>query len=177
MATDVMGQGFWKPLRLAAWGGAAGLILLPLLAMQLTTQVDWEASDYRFAVGLVVGLGLAFEFAARRTGKRAYRAGIGIALAAGLLLAWINLAVGIIGSENNPANYIYFAVIGVAVAGAVLARLRPAGMAVAMAAAAVAQVLAAIYAVVAGFGFTGPITIFFAGLWLISAWLFHKAKA
>ena len=37
------------------------------------------------------------------------------------------------------------------------------------------ELLVALIALVAGFGFTGPITVFFAGLWLASAWLFEKA--
>lgn len=56
-----------------------------------------------------------------------------------------------------------------------LARFRPMGMSRAMVAAAIAQGLAFAIALVAGLGFTGPITIFFAALWLISAWLFREA--
>ena len=62
-----------------------------------------------------------------------------------------------------------------AAVGALLARFRPAGMALAMVAAAVAQILAFAFALAAGLGFTGPITVFFAALWLISASLFRKA--
>lgn len=56
-----------------------------------------------------------------------------------------------------------------------LARFCPMGMSRAMVAAAVAQALAFAVALVAGLGFTGPITIFFAAFWLTSAWLFRKA--
>jgi hypothetical protein len=48
-------------------------------------------------------------------------------------------------------------------------------MAVAMAVAAGGQVLVAVIALGGGFGFTGPITVFFGGLWLAAAWLFRKA--
>jgi hypothetical protein len=48
-------------------------------------------------------------------------------------------------------------------------------MAIALVATAVAQVTVAIVALVAGYGFTGPLTVFFTGLWLASAWLFRKA--
>ena len=44
-----------------------------------------------------------------------------------------------------------------------------------MAATSVAQALAFVIALIAGLGFTGPITVFFAALWLIAAWLFRKA--
>jgi len=172
-----MQQSGWtaKRVRMIAWGGAAALILLPLVAMRFTSEVDWSNADFLFAIGLVGGVGLTFELALRLNANRAYRGSVGIALAAAFLLTWINLAVGIIGNEDNPFNLLYFAVIGVAALGAVAARLQAGGMAVAMAAAAVAQVAVAVIALAGGFGFTGPITIFFAGLWLASAFLFHTA--
>jgi hypothetical protein len=48
-------------------------------------------------------------------------------------------------------------------------------MARAMVATALAQALVFAAALIAGLGFTGPITVFFAALWLTSAWLFRKA--
>ena len=43
-----------------------------------------------------------YELAAWMTGNRAYRAAVGVAVAAAFLLVWINLAVGIIGTETTP---------------------------------------------------------------------------
>ena len=170
-------QSGWSAARVraVAWGGAAALILLPLVAMRLTSDVNWDAADFLFAIGLVGGVGLMFELALRMSPTRSYRAGVGVALAAAFLLTWINLAVGIIGNEENPFNLLYFAVMGVAAIGTVAARFRASGMAVAMAAAAAAQVAVAVVALAGGLGFTGPITVFFGGLWLISAFLFRKA--
>ncbi len=59
----------------------------------------------------------------------AYRAAVGVALAAVLLLFWVNGAVGIIGNENNPANLMYGGVLVVGIIGALITRLRPHGMA------------------------------------------------
>jgi hypothetical protein len=162
-------------VRAVAWGGAAALILLPLVAMRFTSEVDWDAADFLLAIGLFGGVGLMFELAVRMSPSRSYRAGVAVALAAAFLLTWINLAVGIIGNEENPFNLLYFAVIAVAALGAVAARFRAGGMAVAMAVAAGGQVLVAVIALAGGFGFTGPITVFFGGLWLAAAWLFRKA--
>ncbi len=50
-------------------------------------------------------------------------------------------------------------------------------MARAMVAAAIAQVLVFVFALVGGLGFTGPITVFFTALWLIAGWLFRKAAS
>jgi hypothetical protein len=150
-------------------------MLLPVLAMRVTDEVARDPGDFMFLGILLVGVGVAYELAARVTDRSAYRAAVGIALAAGFLHIWINLAVGFIGSEDNNANWIYGGVLAVAVAGAVVARFRALGMARAMVATAIAQALAFVLALVAGLGFTGPITMFFAALWLISAWLFRKA--
>lgn len=119
---------------------------------------------------------------ARTMGGGAYRAAIGVALATGLLLIWSNLALGLIGSEDNPANRMYAGVLAVALVGAIVARFRPAGMARAMTATAAAQALVAAIALTAPVS-TGPVwpedvimlTGFFAALWLLSAWLFRKA--
>ena len=169
--------------RRAAWGGAAALLLLPLLAMQVTDAVAWDLADFAFAGALIVGVGMAYELAARRTGDRAYRAAVAVALAAGVLLVWVNAAVGIIGSEDNPANRLHAGVLAVAILGAIIARFRPAGMARVMGATALAQVAVAATVLGTGFGLGGPISRLdvviatggVAALWLISAGLFRKA--
>jgi hypothetical protein len=143
--------------------------------MQVTDEVDWDGFDFAVAGALVLGVGVAYELAARTTASRAYRAAVGVALTAAFILIWANLAVGIIGSEDNPANLMYAGVLTVGILGALVARFRPGGMARAMAATALAQVFVAVIALVAGLGFTGPVTVFFGGLWLLSAWLFRKA--
>ena len=117
------------------------------------------------------------------TGNIAYRAAVGVAVAAAFILVWMNLAVGIIGTEDNPANLMYGGVLAVGIIGAVIARFQPDGMARALVATALAQALVAVIALIAGLGSTGPswpwsiviLTGFFAALWLISAWLFRKA--
>lgn len=150
-------------------------MLVPVLAMRANDEIATDPGDFIFLGVLLVGVGAVYELAAKMRGRGAYRAGVGVALAAAFLHAWIILAVGIIGSEENPANWIYGGALAVAVIGAVLARFRPRGMARAMVASAVAQVLVFVFALVGGLGFTGPITVFFAALWLASAWLFRKA--
>lgn len=125
----------------------------------------------------------ACELAARMTGSNAYRAAVGVAVAAAFILVWMNLAVGVIGSEEDPANLMYGGVLAVAIVGALLARFQPVGMARALSATALAQALVGAIALAAGLGSTAPsfpeaivfLTGFFAALWLLSAWLFRKA--
>lgn len=173
------GGGRW---RMAAWGGAAALLLLPLGAMQVTDQVAWTPSDFALAGALLGGAGLVFELAARMTGGGAQRAALGVAVGTAVLLVWANGAVGLIGSEDDPANRMYGGVLAVGLVGALLARLRPWGMARAMAATALAQGLVAGIALGAGLGgpASPPVEVLgvnglFAALWLLSAALFRRA--
>ena len=169
--------------RIAGWGSAAALLLLPALAMQLTDEVNWDETDFAVFGAMLASVGLAFEFLARKTGSNAYRTAVGVALAAAFILVWMNLAVGIIGTEDNPANLMFGGVLAVGIIGAVIARFQPDGMAHALFATALAQTLVAAIALIARMhqspvspaieilGLTG----FFAALWLTSAWLFRKA--
>jgi hypothetical protein len=161
--------------RLAAWCVAALLLLLPLVAMQFTDEVNWSLADFVLFGGLLAGVGGAFELAVRTTRNAAYRAAVGVALAAAFLLVWANGAVGIIGSEDNPANAMFGGVLAVGIVGAALARFRPRGMARALVATALAQATVAVIAAVAGLGHIFVATGFFGALWLASAWLFRRA--
>ncbi len=165
-----------NPCRLAVWGTAAGLLLLPAIAMQLGAEgVHWTASDF-VVMGLLLGsCCAAYEVATRMSGNTAYRLGFAIAILLGLLLVWINLAVGIIGGEGNPANLVFAGVLLVGAVGALLARLRAAGMARAMVATGIAQMVAGGYALVLGSMEGGILSAFFAALWLASAALFRRA--
>ena len=163
----------------------AFILLLPLLAMQLTDEVVWDLADFAVAGVLLFGAGLTYELIARKAGPIAHRAAVGVAVAAALLLVWINLAVGIIGNEGNPANLMYIGVLVVGIIGALIARFQPHGMARALFATALAQMLVAVIALAARLGTSGPVwprdvliaTGFFATLWLGSALLFRRASA
>jgi hypothetical protein len=161
--------------RIAVWGTAALILLLPLLAMQFTEEVAWDLADFAiFGAMLFVACG-TYELAARVTGNTAYRAAVGVALAAAFILVWMNLAVGIIGNEDNPANLMYGGVLAVGIMGAIIARFQPHGMARALVGTALAQALVAVIALIAGLGYTLILTGFFVALWLTSARLFRKA--
>lgn len=86
------GGGRW---RLALWGGIAAVLLAPLVAMQFTAEVAWDAFDFAFAGVLLIGAGALFELAAWKAKRPAARLAIGAALAAVVLLVWAEGAVGI----------------------------------------------------------------------------------
>jgi hypothetical protein len=158
------------------------MLLLPLVAMQVTDQVNWNVADFLFAAALIGGTGVAYEVTVRMTANNAYRAGIGVALAAAFILIWINLAVGIIGREDDPANLMYGGVLALGLIGAAIVRFRARGMVLALAAMAIAQTFVAAVALITGLGYPAspPLELlllngFFAALWLTSAWLMRKA--
>src|SRR5688500_13320264 len=49
------------------------ILLLPLLAMRFTNEVNWTPFDFVVAGALLLGAGLAYEFLARRGGTRGFR--------------------------------------------------------------------------------------------------------
>lgn len=161
--------------RMARWGTAALVLLLPLVAMQFTDEVAWDLTDFVVFGAMLAGACGTYELAARVTGNGAYRAAAGVALATAFLLVWINLAVGIIGNEGNPANLMFGGVLAVGILGAVVARFQPHGMARALVATALAQALVAVIALIEGFGHASILTGCFVALWLTSALLFRKA--
>ncbi|HVL78150.1 MAG TPA: hypothetical protein VM346_02575 [Sphingomicrobium sp.] len=163
-----------RSIRPLAWGGTAALVLLPLLAIKAIDPAAWELADLPFALIMIAAVGIAFELAIRLPSRWAWRAGAAGALATAFLLTWGNLAVGFAGSEDNEINIILFAVPLVALAGSALAGFRASGIALALAAAAAAQMVVGLVLLFAGF-FTGPLTVAFTGLWLASAWLFRRA--
>lgn len=161
--------------RLAVWGTAALLLLVPWVAMQFTEEVAWDLADFTLIGAMLFVACGTYELTARVTGNTAYRAAVGVALAAAFTLVWLNLAVGIIGSEENPANWMYGGVLAVGLMGAILARFQPHGMARALVGMALAQALVAVIALIAGWGNALILTGIFVALWLTSARLFRKA--
>lgn len=162
------------PWRVLGWGAAAALLLLPLVAMQFTNEVNWTMGDFIFAAILFGSVGLGFELIVRASDSLAYRAGAALAVIGAFLTIWVNGAVGMIGSEDNPYNLMFGGVLMIALIGSVVARFRPAGMAAAMLAASIAQ------AVLSGLGFSTDVrgamfSMAFAGLWLLAAALFRNA--
>lgn len=173
-AQDAMG---WRPnpWRRVVWGTAAFLLLLPLVAMQFTEEVNWGEVDFIVFGAILIAACGAYELATRLSGNSTYRAAFGLAVAAAFILVWIILAVGIIESENNAADLMFGGVFVVGIIGALIARFQPRGMARALMAMALAQALVCVVALVLGSVQGVALSGFFAALWLGSAWLFRKA--
>ncbi len=154
----------------------AFILLLPLLVMQFTDEMDWDLVDFAVAGALLFGAGLTYELIAGKIGNITYRIAIGLAVVTALILIWVNLAVGIIGTEDNPVNLMYVGVLAVGIIGSLSAGFRPYGMALAMFATAFAQILVGVIALIAELGPSLTIDLLFSLLWVGAALLFLHAR-
>jgi hypothetical protein len=104
-------------------------------------------------------------------GNSAYRVGVGIAIAAALLLLWMQ---GALATEDDSPGLIFFGVLLVGIIGVGIARFQPQGMACAT---ALAQALVAVIAMMAWKQYLEILILngFFITLWVGSALLFRKA--
>ncbi len=127
-------------------GITLSLLLIPLVAMQFTDEVVWSLSDFVLAGILLFGTGFSYLLIIRTVVSNTYKIATGIALASGLFLIWTNLAVGLIGSENNPENHLYFGVILIGIIGVVLSRFKARGMMITLFAMAASMIVVGIIA-------------------------------
>ncbi|CAN5434485.1 hypothetical protein BH23BAC3_BH23BAC3_02280 [soil metagenome] len=157
------------------------LLMIPLIAMKFTSEVNWDITDFTVAGTLLFGTGLAYTLTTRKSSDIAYRFAVGFALFSVLFLIWTNLAVGIIGSENNPANKMYFLVPVVGIISVIIAKFRHQGMEWAMIAMVLAMAVIIVIALSTGMH-TYPrssmfkviaVNGFFMVLFTISALLFR----
>ena len=76
-----------------------GLLTIPLIAMQFTSDVNWTLFDFMVAGVLLFSTGLTIELLFRTVRSRRYRLLLcGVVLAV-LFLVWAELAVGIFGTR------------------------------------------------------------------------------
>lgn len=176
-----------KSIRLKIWYAAfatAVILAAPLIAMQFTDEVNWSLFDFIVMGIMLFGTGLTYVLISNTSESTAYRIAVAVSVTAILLLVWINLAVGIIGSEGNPANLLYIGVIAACIIGAGFSRLQPLGMSLTMVITAFIQMLIPVIAFIIwrtsldespGIAGIFVINAFFAVLFIISALLFRKA--
>ena len=161
----------WRPIM---WGGFAALVALPALAMLAGGDVNWGPEDFAFAILLFSLLGGGIELAMRSKRIGAYRWASILALGLGFVTVWINLAVGIVGNEDNPLNADYIYVLGIPIVGSLVARFKPDGMALTMVATAAAHLVIAGIAHAAGYNIW-PFAMIFGFLHLVAAYLYRTA--
>lgn len=168
-----------RPLRWrwALWGGAAGLLALPAIAMRYTDEVQWDLADFVFMGALLAIVCGLIELGARLSGHWAYRLGFAIAAVTGFMTIWVNLAVGMIGGEGNPENLMFAGVLLIAALAALLARFRASGMARAMFATAGAMAATVVYAATTGHARPAVLMTAWVVAWVFAGVLFRIAAS
>jgi hypothetical protein len=162
--------------RIIGWGSAVALILTPLVAMQFTNEVNWDETDFIFAAVIFGIVGGLIELAVRASANWYFRIGAVFAVLAGFMVVWSNLAVGMIGNEDNPANLWFGAVLLIAIIGVIFARYHKLSLAITMLAAGIMQAAIGLFAGVLGPDLRGGIfAIVLASVWLVSSALFYAA--
>jgi hypothetical protein len=117
-----------------------------------------------------------------KTSRTYYRLAVGVALGTLLFLAFGIGALGIIGPGGRP-DLMYAGPVAVGIVGALLARFRSRGMALALGATAAATIVVAVVAIADGLHRTEGASVLeivglsgmYAALFAVSAWLFRRA--
>ena len=175
-----------KKTRFIVWTIVTALMLTLLAATQFTKEVQWNEVIAYCIILLIAGS--AYElWQWLKTRSNTYRLAFGVGFTGLFFLGWVSGAVGIIGSENNSANLLYWAVPAVLLIGSLLSRLKPHGMAYTLLTTAVVQILVPFFALLVWpaqttWGEAGVIGVFifnsfFAVLFVASALLFWRAKS
>jgi hypothetical protein len=107
--------------------GALAALMVPLVASRVVEGWHWGAGSFVFVYVLFFATGMAYALIARKMGAWSYKAGVGVALAAGFALGWSNMVH--VADSENPANLWYYSVLAVGAVGAWLARLEARGLA------------------------------------------------
>lgn len=159
----------------------AAILLVPFIAMQFSSEVNWGIFDFLIMGALVFCAGLAVKFITQKSTDWVYRVAVALSIGTTFILIWANLGVGLIGAGANLANLLYIGVIAVVVVGSIISKFKAAGMAKTMYFTAFSLVVLATIALITGMqnlpnssvteilGVNG----FFAMLYLISAVLFR----
>ena len=74
------------------------LLLIPFIAMQFTSQVNWSPFDFLVMGVLLLSTGLICELILRKIKKTRHRIVLCFAILLILFLVWAELAVGIFGT-------------------------------------------------------------------------------
>ncbi len=75
-----------------------GILLIPLIAMAFTNEVDWKLSDFVIIGILLFGASLTVELIMRNVKKQRNRILFSVLTLMILLLIWAELAVGVFGT-------------------------------------------------------------------------------
>jgi hypothetical protein len=103
------------------------MLMVPLVASRMVEGWDWPPGAFVRVYVLFFVTGIVFALVARRMEVWSYKAGVGLALAAGFALGWSTMVQ--VADSGHPERLWYHSVLVVGAVGACLARLRARGLA------------------------------------------------
>lgn len=171
--------------RFIIWGTITTLIIMIILTKQFISEIQWnETIAY---IVIILAIACIYElYKWLKTHNRSYRIAFSIGTLGALLIIRVNGAVGIIGSEDNPANLMYWAVLFTIILGSLISTFKPRWMALTLFATAIVQILVPVFALFiwpaqTSWGEAGVIGVLvfnsvFAGIFIISALFFQRAR-
>ncbi len=173
MQNRLLGNGW----RIAGWSAAAALLVLPAIAMQFNDEVNWTVGDFVAAAVLLGLLGAGLEWALRTARNWPRFLGLALAVFTAFFTVWSNLAVGILGDEDNPVNLLFFVALLIALVAAGLVRFRSLAMARILTVLAAAQFVIGIVAAVTAdrVYVEWGVLVMFTVLWSVTAFLLRRA--
>ncbi len=74
------------------------VLLIPLISMQFSSNVNWNIVDFTVAGALLLGAGFSINFLYKRLKNKKYAPLVIAAIIILLLLIWAEMAVGLFGS-------------------------------------------------------------------------------
>jgi hypothetical protein len=74
------------------------ILMIPLIGMQINTDIRWSPFDFVMAGGLLFGAGLAYEGIRARLLTSSQRLWMVIGMSVVIVVVWLELAVGIVGT-------------------------------------------------------------------------------
>ncbi|PJE51134.1 MAG: hypothetical protein COV29_02570 [Candidatus Yanofskybacteria bacterium CG10_big_fil_rev_8_21_14_0_10_36_16] len=173
--------------RQRVWAVVVALILIMLLAIQFqpfADEVQWNETVAFGVMFLIVG-GAYELWQWLKTRNKLYCFAFIMGFFGVFLLGWVSGAVGIIGSEDNSVNSMYWAVPIVGFIGSLLSRFKSHGMAYTLFVVALIQFLVPVVALIispeVSWGNAGVVGVFivnfiFAAIFAVSGLLFRKAN-
>lgn len=75
------------------------ILLIPAIAMQFTTEVNWTIGDFIAAGVLLLGTGFLIDLVIRKIKSTYVKMGLSALLFLALIFVWLELAVGVF---NTP---------------------------------------------------------------------------
>jgi hypothetical protein len=113
------------------WAGPASvtalILLIPILGNHFVDGWNWPFRGFVLFGAVIFSTALAFQLATRNADSMGHRVAFGITLVTSFVLFWGNFVQA--ADDVNPAALTYLIVPVVGIAGAVIVRFRPDGMA------------------------------------------------